>query len=429
MFEDYYKEYVNLSNQLAQMDRQMPVNYLTDGEVVKGYNADGRLVAVMDNYENTVAINYDNQDRIESVVDDNDRAIVFTYNPQGRLASLTDQRGRKTRYYYDGEGRLTTVRSGARWIKFKYNTTTNDLEKVWSSDMLQTDLVYTDSKLTKITQSSVGAVNGKTSVTENDSGITGAVSCTVTQIEYPSETKTVVTQDTNTKEYYLFNDLGNKSQYCLEEYGKVTKAEKYDYVAYVSDKTSFAAKDKLNLYAYTDDFDFGTEDYEEATLDEFNNPVTSTKFSKTGGTASETVVTTYEYDDEHRCVKADASVVIGTGNSGTKTYSRITEYAYNSAGKKVRTESYIEGEEAANGKSIEEAVYDAKGHLVKSFKYNSLDTSSKFYTESVYAEDGTVTAEKDETGEASVEYEYIRLINKVAIKYKRPLFCAVCLLR
>lgn len=164
-------------------------------------------------------------------------------------------------------------------------------------------------------------------------------------------------------------------------------------------------------------------------MDEFNNPVTSTKFSKTGGTASETVVTTYEYDDEHRCVKADASVVISTGNSGTKTYSRITEYAYNSAGKKVRTESYIEGEEAANGRSIEEAVYDAKGHLVKSFKYNSLDTSSKFYTESVYAEDGTVTAEKDETGEASVEYEYIRLINKVAIKYKRPLFCAVCLLR
>lgn len=49
-------------------------------------------------------------------------------------------------------------------------------------------------------------------------------------------------------------------------------------------------------------------------MDEFNNPVTSTKFSKTGGTASETVVTTYEYDDEHRCVKADASVVISTGN-------------------------------------------------------------------------------------------------------------------
>lgn len=61
---------------------------------------------------------------------------------------------------------------------------------------------------------------------------------------------------------------------------------------------------------------------------------------------------TYEYDDENRCVKADASVVISTGNSGTKKYSQITEYAYNSAGKKVRTESYIEGEEAANGRNI-----------------------------------------------------------------------------
>ena len=37
----------------------MPVNFLTDGEIIKGYNEAGRLVAVYDMYENYAAIEYE----------------------------------------------------------------------------------------------------------------------------------------------------------------------------------------------------------------------------------------------------------------------------------------------------------------------------------------------------------------------------------
>ena len=61
----------------------------------------------------------------------------------------------------------------------------------------------------------------------------------------------------------------------------------------------------------------------------------------------------------------------------------------------------------AMGKRERQTVYDENGNKVKSFQYNSLDTSSKIYTESKYAENGQVTADLDETGEVSAEYEYI----------------------
>ncbi len=121
----------------------------------------------------------------------------------------------------------------------------------------------------------------------------------------------------------------------------------------------------------------------------------------------------YEYDDNHKCVKETAVVTIKEGTSILNTYTQITAYNYNASGNVVRKESYIEGEELTRGKSIEETVYDEKGNAVKSFSYNSLDSSSKFYTESEVAENGQTLADYDETGENKTEYEYISGTNVV----------------
>ena len=91
----------------------------------------------------------------------------------------------------------------------------------------------------------------------------------------------------------------------------------------------------------------------------------------------------------------------------TEKILQIATYNYNAAGNIVRKESYIKGEQYTTGKTIEETVYDENGNAVKSFTYNSLDTSTKFYTESEYAENGQLLADYDETGENKTEYEYI----------------------
>ena len=44
--QNYYKEYIHKSAELEQMKRQTPINFLTDGQIIKGYNNDGQLVAV-----------------------------------------------------------------------------------------------------------------------------------------------------------------------------------------------------------------------------------------------------------------------------------------------------------------------------------------------------------------------------------------------
>lgn len=69
---NYYKEYLNLNNKLKILKRQKPVNYLTDGKIVKGFNNDGRLVAIFDKYENTITIEYDESDKIVAVYDGED---------------------------------------------------------------------------------------------------------------------------------------------------------------------------------------------------------------------------------------------------------------------------------------------------------------------------------------------------------------------
>lgn len=73
----------------------------------------------------------------------------------------------------------------------------------------------------------------------------------------------------------------------------------------------------------------------------------------------------------------------------------------------------MEGEENTTGKTIEETVYDENGNIVKSFAYNSLDSSSKFYKESEYSENGQLLSDLDETGECKTEYEYISGTNIV----------------
>ena len=410
--EQYYKEYLNVDYQLKQYDRQMPVNYLTDGKIVKGYNAEGQLVAILDNYENVISVEYDEDGKIQSVYDGDNKQIVFEYNPtSGLLSSITDTRGRKTGYEYNSDGELIKVTfANEKTVSFTYDANEN-IQTVESSDKLKSTLTYTDAfKLNKVTNAST--VSGFAHDQALASATTNISETTFTF----SSTLTTIADDKNNKQYYKVNDDGNVYEYYAEEDGKVVKAEKYDYIVYEKDNVQYAKKDSLYTKAYNSftSSDFTGGDTVNAVLDEFNNPSTKTTNARalSDGTTQQATVS-YEYDDNHKCVKETAVVTIKEGTSVLNTYTQITAYNYNASGNIVRKESYIEGEEFTTGKSIEETVYDEKGNAVKSFSYNSLDSSSKFYTESEVAENGQVLADYDETGENKTEYEYISGTNVV----------------
>ncbi len=115
--------------------------------------------------------------------------------------------------------------------------------------------------------------------------------------------------------------------------------------------------------------------------------------------------TDYEYDENNRCIKERTA--IKTSGKVNETKYAVKKYYYCEHGNLVKTESYIENEENDKGITITERVCDEKGNVIKEFSYNSLDSSTKFYTESEVAENGITTAEIDETGENKTEFEYI----------------------
>ena len=127
--------------------------------------------------------------------------------------------------------------------------------------------------------------------------------------------------------------------------------------------------------------------------------------------------TEYLYDLNNRLTGKKTCRYV-ENNGETKEIVAREKYGYNAQGMPVLTESYIEGEEQTGGINYEQKVYDDNGNVVKTISWNSLDSSSKFYSESEVGENGQVLADKDETGATSAEYEYIGGSNVLnSIKY------------
>ena len=85
---------------------------------------------------------------------------------------------------------------------------------------------------------------------------------------------------------------------------------------------------------------------------------------------------------------------------------KIIKYFYNQIGDLIKKTVYVQGEENLYGKNIEEWIYDDKGNLTKTFRYNSLDSTSKYCEEYTYDKKGKVSAERSQTGESETEFIY-----------------------
>lgn len=423
--QNYYKEYINKNAELEQMKRQMPINFLTDGQIIKGYNEDGRLVAVYDNYGNYAVVEYEKSGvatnsptRIARIYDKDGKEVRFSYNPKNKLSEITDTRGRKTKYEY-GETKLLKVKyDTGKEITFGYLNNNITLVKE-EKNALRTNLSYNANKLSSVNNYSTIDGIPKTNTSEVSSLISS------TTITYSQTANTImnyvtITEDSHA-EKYIFDSNRNCSAHYVSENGVVTKAEQYEYVPYWKGTaaqsnprsvTKYAKKDTLYKTALTS-FVFTVGDTETTTLDQFNNPLKTTTSAvklTANGSNQQTTVVDYTYDDDQK-LKEEKTTISYTNPS--KTIIGYKKYIYNALGSVVRTESYVEGEENTTGKTIEETVYDENGNAIKSFTYNSLDSSSKFYKESEYAENGQIAADRDETGDYRTKYEYIDRTNIV----------------
>ncbi len=421
--ERTYKEYVNAKETFDQCQLQTPINFLTNEKTIKGYNKYGQLVKLYDRYGNYVVIEHERYDvnnltktRIKQVYDNHKNCILFFYNRADKLSAIQDVNGRQIRYTYDDNGWLTEIKDdNGIHLELTYDASGNICIVTEKKQQLKSTLTQTNNTLSIVNESLVNVVKLDEMPTDAtfESGILSRYNFEFVKNEHQGMDYVLVTTD-KYRERYVFGLNKSLTEYYLEENGVVTKAERYEYQSYWNGNmpqdnprsvTRQAKKSSLHKYGL-DSYVFEEGDSERTTLNQFNNAVrTQTSAIQMSADSTNTAITAvdYTYDDHQRLMETRTEI---TYSNPAKTVVSYKKYNYNAYGDVIRTESYVEGEEYTTGKTIEEIVYDDKGNVIKSFTYNSLDASSKLYTETQYDEKGKVSFEFDATGNNKTQLLY-----------------------
>ncbi len=253
--QTYFKQYLSLKQQLDNLYIQMPVNFITDGETVKGFNKYGQLVATIDSYDNQIVIIYED-DKIVAVKDSDNRQITFKYNSGGYISQIIDYDEKITKFSYkSGNINKITFDNGeifdvtyvnkkleqvtdeyGRGVKFNYDNYSRvtgakrltNLCRVSENDVLLEDKTETES-------------GDETELNNNeDEGIT------IADIAYKGLMTTSITDENGVITTYIFDQSGKPVTMYegnFDENNGFTKAVSLEYV------------DGKQSYSVTEDFD------------------------------------------------------------------------------------------------------------------------------------------------------------------------------
>ena len=388
-----FKDYFNKEAQLELLYRQTPVNYIkSEDGTISGFNKYGDLVLEADAYGNYIAIDRDKDGLITEIYDNKNTVLTFEY-ANGKLASITDSLGRKVSYTYSGDMLVKAAFADGGYLNFGYSY--NRLYNVQTGEGSSTEYRYDNIMLKSITTRAKGTENSYMVVSDYDFTY-GADSTKVTDGEGGSEEYTFL----ETGEVSSCTQRDNAGNVTVTNYSYSFDSGKNKIVTEVTQHNSDPAVTVTRTY----------NDIRQITSE-------ITDWQSISESVRVKTEVQYSYDLNNRLTEKKTCKYVETNGETEQVVAR-EKYSYNAQGMPVLTESFIEGEEQTGGINYEQKVYDDNGNVVKTISWNSLDSSSKFYSESEVAENGQVTADKDETGAISAEYEYISGSNVVnSIKY------------
>ena len=427
LFKSYYKEYFGLKNQYAILKMQVPVSYLISDSTVKGFNSNGDLVVIQDKYGKYVVVERTKYDtsgkvRISSIYDQDNRMISFSYNESNKLSEICNSLGERVAFRYDTSGYLTAIeRDNQPALTLSYTTVASikRISKITSSNNTSATLSYNlTGMLTGITRNTT--VNG---IAHDNVVIGSSTALSTFGVEYTAD-ETKLTYDKIKQEIYKINQTTElvDAHYALIN-GLVTNAERYTYSDYLPTKTEYAHKSCLNRYSYANfAAQMQIETVEDVTYNSFKEPtvVVASKYAIPRTDCDcpiEQIKVEYIYNDDRRLIKKIITHMYFDCCEAFDTTVAIENFYYNNTGELVRKESYVEGEELKTGINVEEHVFNDNGVKIQSFSYNSLEPSSKFYTENEVDEKGRAVASFDESGENKTTFDYGR--DGVTVKTER----------
>ena len=386
LLKKYFIVYRKVVSDLEKYKNEQAVNYASDGKIVKAFRSDGKLVAIIDAYENTITFEYNDKGKLTGVYSGGRKEIEIKLDDRYFYpVKITDGRGRKIEYTYNGGLLKTITYPDETKLTFEYSST-DGITSITDSNGKKTNFVYTNGKLTSVKNY---AVQGSTETLLTEYTVAYA------------PTKTTITAK-NREEVYNFTD-GKLKSYAEVFNGKVIQAEIYSYTPYEAKHIERAKKNILNK-SHLSSFVYMKGEAVDIVLNKFNLPVTKTVtgLDENAGVVVK-VVTKYEYNADNLCTKTETGAY--KANTTVPFITTISTTDYNPQGKVVRTESYVVEDKAEKGKNIVEYFYDDKGRETKRLAYNSLDTGSKFCEEHTYDDIGRELSSTTETGEVT-SYEY-----------------------
>lgn len=431
-------------------DKQIPVHFLFNNTVQKGFSSTGHLVSISDMLGHTTLIEYVNGDSddflINRIIGDGGAEVQFNYSTAGLLSSMVAPSGDTITYTYTTNDspllRTITNPSGlVVEIDYIHDTSTNSktcISAVQTSNMVRTELLYEDAKVVyatnksytgTITDGSVSSVSMPSVSTEvsgvdDDSSSSsggGGVQLPVynhqmyslspdygetistIEITYTDTTTSVSTTSVgaqSTTQLYTFsNDLCAAIYSCIDGY--VVQATHYTYVAN-KDNAFSASRDILNNTLLSN-FVFQAGEYSETatwnTYYMYNSQTQSDAYGK------KTVTT--QYDQNLNVLETSTETTVYNVDGDDSVVTQLVANEYNSTGMLVCKTESIEGE-ADKGNAITTYAY-SENDGVKSVTVSSYNTLlPDVVSTSVQILDPymRVTAEQD-TYDNTTSYNYV----------------------
>ncbi len=381
--KEEFKKYIVKKAELDQILKQVSVNYLKDKNgVINGFNRTGALVLVADAYGNYLNFHYDEENLLTEISDNNNRLIKFEYK-NGLLADITDFYGRQVKYSYDALKRLTKITyPDKKTCDVTYNA--NDtIAAVIAANGEHCAFTYNGIKLSNLTIKKSGLQVSSVSISYAVNSVT-------------------LSTNRGAFERYKFDSENRITEYAIGDELKRETVKTYRYIdggkrvsVVTTDNVSSKPLTEIRVYD-----GMGMPRSEETEWHNItDNTIESTKIL-------------YEYDSDNRLnskttLRYQETDYYLDGETVDSFSDKLVEkYSYDGNGNLIFTESYVEGEEKTTGINYEQRVYNDSGIMVKCIRWNSLDSSSKFYEECEREENGRVKYEKDETGAYAAMYEY-----------------------
>ena len=445
---EYFDELTKCEESIEKLKLQTPVNFVMSDSGTKGFNENGDLVVIYNKRGNYVAVEYENYyngtnslRRICKLYDDKEREITFAYDHKDRISEITNSKGQTVKFTY-GMDLLTVEYPNGESVKIFFNATQNVSNKIEENEGETEETEENEGETEETEEPIAGNIriedsrkncyylkldenqwlievvrqslvsNIKHGEVETISTGTDYVELSKIAIDYDTQySNCVIAKVTDSEEeitdiYAVDTTTERLTLLVQEKRGVVTKAEKYVFWdESTKNYKTIKAKSEILYKRPFDTFTFVDGDYTHKILNVFNRAISEESVVYEGD-VTKTKLSEYTYTPKDQISGVKTTVKIE--KAGVKQEEKVHHeiYEYNSVGALMCKKSYAEGEESINGVDIEEHIYDENGCEIKTVKYNSLDPSSKFYTEKEYDETGKEIGQLDVTGKHKTVFVY-----------------------